>query len=80
MPCQMFTNNHSLQTAKLQLSISVRSFPIATQTIDLLGLMHGEVIVHRARWVNDMHHFERAYRKTGLIDVTYGPFHMGRIK
>ena len=31
--------------------------------------MHGEVIVDCARLVDDMHHFERPYLKTALIDV-----------
>ena len=42
---------------------------IASQTVEIWRLMHGEVIVDRARSVDDMHQFERPYLKTALIDV-----------
>ena len=41
--------------------------------------MRVDVIVDRARSVDDMHHFEWPYLKTALNGL-YGPFRTGRLK
>ena len=70
MPWLIFTNNHSLQTANLK-PIHVRDNAMAYHMIEIWRrrLMRGEVIVERARLVDDMHHFEQPFLKTALIDV-----------
>ena len=69
MPWPIFTNYHLLQTRKLKLSIRVRGNSIAFQTIEIRRSIHVEVVVDPASSVCDMHHFERPYLKTALIDV-----------